>query len=193
MTENKIANSLERLGYTTLWLDYGVLSIEYLDSQTQTFDKGIDSNNEHYRYNTLKHYLSSKDKLSDNEFDNYLQLVMNDSDRAMAGSAASDLFNKVSLTDSQFDKLCTAIKEFGSWTEKIITRHQLLRKLNSHNLTDAQFEECLTKGDNIVQEFIIDKLNISQLKEIEAKGNTKKIRNIASSKLKNVSETKIRR
>jgi hypothetical protein len=93
-------------------LDYKILTIDYLVEQEQIFDNSDDQNTEHYRYQAFRHYLGSKDKLSDIEFDNYLQLTFEDNDPLMAGSAAVDLFNKVDLTNYQFEKLCKTIGHF---------------------------------------------------------------------------------
>ena len=60
----------------------------------------------------------------------------------MAGAAAAELFNKVNLTDLQFEKLSKSIRHFGNWTKKVITRQKLLRKLKTNNLTDEFFKEC---------------------------------------------------
>jgi hypothetical protein len=57
----------------------------------------------------------------------------------MAGSAAVDLFNKVDLTNYQFEKLCKTIGHFGEWTEKVVTRQTLLRQLKLSKLTTDLF------------------------------------------------------
>ncbi|MCC6761949.1 MAG: hypothetical protein IT252_12080 [Chitinophagaceae bacterium] len=184
MTDKQLKNKLSKIGYTTLWLDYGVLTIDYLIEQEQTFDNSDDQNTEHYRYHTFRHYLSSKNKLSDIEFDNYLELTFADNDQLMAGSAAVDLFTKVNLTDFQFEKLSKSIGHFGEWTEKVVTRQTLLRQLKASKLTTALFRECLVKGDSAIHEYILDISDLNQLQELAINGKNKKIRNIASEKVK---------
>ena len=183
MIDKKLADKLSKIGYTNLWLDYGVLTIEYLIKQVQTFDNSDDQNTEHYRMNAFRHYLSSKNNLSDVEFDNYLELALKDNDVLMAGTAMADLFNKVDLTDLQFKKLSKSIRHFGDWTEKVITRQTLLRKLKTNNLTDELFKECITDGDSVIHEYILDLADFNQLQELVINGKNKKIRNIATEKL----------
>ncbi len=186
MTDKELVDKLSKIGYTNLWLDYGVLTIEYLIEQVQTFDNGDDQNTEHYRMNAFRHYLSSKNNLLDIEFDNYLELALKDNDVLMAGTATADLFNKVDSTDLQFEKLSKSIRHFGDWTEKVVTRQTLLRKLNTNNLTDEFFKECITDGDSVIHEYILDLANFNQLQELVINGKNKKIRNIAIEKLNRI-------
>lgn len=183
MTDKQLKDKLTKIGYTTLWLEYGVLTIDNLIEQEQTFDNSNDQNTEHYRYQTFVYYLSSKNKLSDYEFNNYLKLTFEDSDPVMAGSAAANLFNKVELTALQFDKLCKTIGHFGEWTKKIVTRQILLRKLKTSKLTTDLFKECIVNGDSVIHEYLLEIADINQLKELIIKGKNKKIRNIATEKV----------
>ena len=187
MTDREFIDKLTKIGYSKLWLDFGVLNLELLEEQTTLFDNNDDKNTEHYRYFSFKQYLSSKNDLSDTEFDNYLKLVFADSDSVMASSAALELFKSVELTEQQFQRLCTSIRYFGNWTEKIVTRQTLLRKLKSSNLTDELFNECIKIGDSFVQEHIIDLVDANKLQELSIKGKNKKIRTMASERLNKIS------
>jgi hypothetical protein len=183
MTDKELIDKLAKIGYTTLWLDYKILTIDYLAEQEQFFDNSDDQNTEHYRYQTFRHYLSSKDKLSDIEFDNYLKLTFEENDPLMAGSAAADLFNKLDLTNFQFEKLCKTIGHFGEWTEKVVTRQTLLRQLKLSKLTTELLKECIVNGDSVIHEYILDIADLNQLQELTINGKNKKIRNIASEKV----------
>ena len=183
MTDKQLKDKLTKIGYTTLWFDYGVLTIDYLVEQEQTFDNSDDQNTEHYRYQTFRQYLSSKKKLSDIEFDNYLELTFADNDPLMAGSASVDLFYKVDLTEQQFQTLCQIIGHFGDWTENIIIRQTLLRKLKTSHLTNDLFKECIINGDSVIQEYILEIADFNQLHELVANGKNKKIRNLATDKI----------
>jgi hypothetical protein len=159
------------------------LTVDYLVEQEQTFDNSDDYNTEHFRYQTFRRYLNSKDKLSDTEFDNYLRLAFSDNDSLMAGSAAVDLFKMVGLTDFQFEKLCKTIGYFGGWTEKIVIGQTLLRQLKANKLTTELFKECLKNDDIAVHEYILDIADLNQLQELALNSKNKKIRNIASEKV----------
>jgi hypothetical protein len=67
MTDEELTNKLAKIGYTKLWLDYGVLTLDYLIAQEQVFDNSEDKNTEHYRYRTFIDYLICKKELSDTE------------------------------------------------------------------------------------------------------------------------------
>jgi hypothetical protein len=183
MTDKEISDKLAKIGYTTLWLNYGVLTIDNLIEQEQIFDNSNDHNTEHYRSQTFLHYLNSKNKLSEIEFDNYLRLTCEDNDQLMAGSAAVALFSKTDLTQQQFEKLCKSLQHFGKWTEKVVTRQTLLRKLRTSKLTSDLFKECIAIGDTIIHEYILDIADLNQLHELVTNGKTKKIRNVAKEKL----------
>ena len=133
MIDKELENQLAKLGYTHLWLDYGILTLKYLLAQEQEFDHGDDKYPEHYRYRALRDYLISKNKLSDIEFDNYLKLTLLDEDPVMAGSAAVDLFRMIDLSELQFQKLCTTIGHFGAWTNRVVIRQTLLAQLKKRN------------------------------------------------------------
>lgn len=188
MTDNELKEKLAKIGYTPLWLDYGVLTIEYLEEQEEVFENSDDQNTEHYRYSTFRKYLSSKSNLSDTEFDNYLRLTFADIDTLMAGSAAVDLFNSIDLTEQQFQRLCNSIGHFGEWTGKIVARQILLRQLRTNKLTDSLFKECIENGDSVIHEYVLNIANKNQLKELINKGKNKKIRNIATEKLKRLTQ-----
>jgi hypothetical protein len=190
MTDKELTNKLAKFDYTNLWLDYGVLTIEHLIAQEQEFDNCNDKNTEHYRYGTFRYYLSSKTKLSDIEFDNYLKLTMDDKDVFMAGSATADLFSMIDLTQFQFQKLCEVIGHFGKWTNKVVIRQVLLRELKQRELTADLFRKCIENGDSIVHEYILEIANIAQIQELAIKGKNKKIRNIATEKLKKLTRQK---
>ena len=190
MTDQELKNKLAKIGYTTLWLDYGVLTIEHLIEQEKVFENSDDQNTEHYRYSTFRQYLSSKNNLSDTEFDNFLRLAFADSDSIMAGSAVVDLFNRTHLTEEQFQNLCNSIGHFGEWTEKIVTRQTLLRQLRTNNLTDDLLKVCIEIGDSVIHEYILDIADTNQLEELTIKGKNKKIKNMASDKLKKLTLNK---
>jgi Fe-S-cluster formation regulator IscX/YfhJ len=86
-----------------------VLTISSLSEQEELIDLSEDKNPEHYRYKTLRQFINSKKQLTDEEFENYLKLTLNDPDEILGGSATVDLFNDVDLTDIQFQRLCESV------------------------------------------------------------------------------------
>ena len=187
MTDKELEDRLAKLGYTQLWLDYGVLTMEYFLAQEQELEHSDDKWTEHYRYRAFKDYLSSKSQLSDIEFDNYLKLTLHDEDPVMAGSVAVGLFRMTDLTELQFQKLCTTIGHFGEWTNKTVIRETLLAQLKNEELTADLFIKCVENGDSAVQEYLLEITDIRQLQELAFKGKNKRIRTIAAQKVKELS------
>ena len=183
MTEKELTNKLAKFGYTNLWLNYGILTIQQLISQEQEFDNSEDKNTEHYRCGTFVEYLHNRVKLSDAEFNNLTALILQDEDELMANAITVTIFETIELTDNQFEKLCATITHFGDRSEKIM-RYRLLRKLKHSELTDELFRECIENGDWVVHEHILEIATIIQLQELTIKGINKRIRNVATEKLK---------
>lgn len=175
---------MANLGYSTLWVEYGILNTDYFQDQENRYVSSDDKNSEHYRYQTLMNYLSAKTQLTDNEFENYLQIVYSDIDPTMAGSAAVSLFSKIELTEFQFEKLCNELCRFGDWTGKIITRQIIFRELGKGILTGKLFNDCLDSNDSVIQEYILDMLDKYQLQQLVINGANRTIKSIASNKLK---------
>ena len=181
-------DKLLKLGYTNLWLELGLLTEQKLDEQLIEFEQNNDDNREHYRYQTFRNYLTTRQILTDTEFDNYLKVADSEKDKSMASSALSDILQKTQLTDFQFDKVCSKVTELGfeTLTKKIIPRQVLLRRLKSENLTGELFIESLTSDDSIVQKYLLSVADTNQLKQIAKNGATKAIRNIATERLNKV-------
>lgn len=179
-----------KLGYTNLWLEFGLLTEQELVEQFAIFEKSDDKNTEHYRYGTFRKYLTTRKVLTDKELDNYLKVASSEKDEPMASAAIVDILREIELTDLQFDKVCSEIKELGLGisTEKIISRQVLLRKLKTKKLTDELFAESLTNGDSVVHEYLLNLSDVKQLKQIAEYGASKAIKNIATEKLNKIEQ-----
>lgn len=191
MTEKELTAKLTKLDYSILWIYYGVLTVEYLNEQLNIFENSKDQNTEHYRYAAFKKYLSSRNELSDKELENYIKLAVSDNDSVMAGSAVVNLFHEIELTDEQFQMLYHSVSHFGKRIEKIVLRQQLLRKLKNDKLTDDLFTKCIETGDAVIQQYLITISDINQLEQLNKKGFTSKVRNMASEKIKSLKRNQI--
>lgn len=186
-----IPEQLMKLGYTGLWLDYGVLTLETLAQQYHTIQTDDDQNTEHYRYGTFRQYLVNNATLTDEQLNNYLQLIHADEDNMMASAAAQDLFALVHLTDAQFKKTCHEISRFdGEWTKRLITRQQLIRRIKNHGLKRTIFAAGLREGDGVVQQLMLEEADFEQLQQLAAQGVTNKVRTLATQELQRVSRLK---
>lgn len=176
---------LKKLGYTRSWLHCGLLSQEMLSEQEQLFDKGEDQNTEHYRFAACVHYLKSKKELSDLELERYFMILKKDPDTYMAGSALMEVFKRIKLNDEQFDRFSVKFLSLGDWTIKTVLRETLLRKLQNEAHTEVLISECILKGDQVVQKYLLDScsLNPDQLQELSIHGKNKEIRSRAKREL----------
>lgn len=184
MRNQALTQQLATLGYTSRWLEYGLLTEALLAAQLSTFHSHEDPHTEHYRYAAFRNYLSEKYTLTDEELDRYMEIAMADKDRTMAGAAMVDLFTKTDLTQAQFQRLVAQMETLGTWTQSVIARQTLLRKLKQEVLTEALFDACFVQGDNVIQEYLIGISNQEQLQMLASEGRTKRIRHMALEQLK---------
>lgn len=115
MSDPIIQNKLSRLGYSQEWLNSTVLTIEELEKQIIILEKGEDTNTEHYRYRTLLNYFNQQPAFSNHVVEQLIELLKNDSDQTMAGSATAYLLDRLSLTNEQFDLIARFLQSFGIW------------------------------------------------------------------------------
>ncbi len=113
---------LLELNYSIKWLETNILTIPILKEQIEEFNKGKDLNTEHYRYKVLKNYIESKEKFTNIEIKNIIDLTLTDKDTSMSSSVLIELFRKDNLTEKQFNDIKIALKSFGEWTNKVIER-----------------------------------------------------------------------
>lgn len=173
-----LSSKLEKLGYTRSWIYLGVLTEQTLLEQEQLFDQGEDRNTEHYRYTSCMNYLQRKTTFSTVELERFFNLLQEDSDMHMAGSAAMSIFSMIELTDPQFDWLSGKMLAFGEWTGKMVFRQKLLRALRNEEHSEKLIKECIVHGDSFVQNYLLSdcKLNESDLRELTVHGKNKQIR-----------------
>ncbi len=131
-----------KLGYTEKWFDYEFLNEEIMTNQISEFENGGDQNMEHYRYTSFVNWLEKKDVLSNQDVKNYIELAQEDTDARMAGSAIKNLFVSTKISDEQFELIKIKLPQFGEWTQKLITREVLTKRLKNEELTPELFDLC---------------------------------------------------
>ena len=177
-----------KLGYTELWFDYNFLDEETLLKQITEFEKGDEKNPELFRYVSFQKWLDAKKTFTNEEVNNYIELAQNDSDERTAGSAMTDLFVSPKISDEQFNIIKIKFPEFGEWTEKLITREVLTRRLKAEVLTVELFNLCykykLDFNDNRLLVSIIKNTDSHEfLSMFENMEVGKKIKTLANNKL----------
>lgn len=128
VNSENIKSKLIRLGYTKSWLLFNVLTVEILEKQLSEFDKGEDTNEEHYRYKTFCSYLGLQTSLNNETVDHLISLLKNDTDQTMACSASIKLLEHDALTNEQFYKVQLYVKGFGEWVSRHINKAEANRK-----------------------------------------------------------------
>lgn len=115
---------LIKLKYTQNWLDFGVLSEDFLAKQIAEFERGEDKNTEHYRYATFCKFIQENDSFSDLQVQNFISLIEQDNDKLMAGSALKGFYKCGKLIPSQCESVEQALLDFGEWTAKFIEQRK---------------------------------------------------------------------
>jgi hypothetical protein len=186
MLNTTLFSKLSKLGYSDEWLDKGLLTENDLHQQLERFHAREDENLEHYRYATLIQFIDSRESISDKDLNNYLHIIGNERDILIAGSATAKLLEKDYLNTEQFEKVSKRLTGFGEWTEKVIFRQVLLRKLKTSTMTQELFEEILTKGDSVVHAVLLQAVDNDKdkLQRLAEKGANNKIKNQASQLLR---------
>ncbi len=134
---------LSKLGYTKKWIRYEFITPEIFEKQLNHFLASEEKVQENYRFTSFVTWLDSKEKISDRELANFVELATEDSNEHMAGSAVKELIESPKITDKQFENLKIQFETFGDWTKKVVLRETLIRRLNNEELTVELFEECL--------------------------------------------------
>ncbi len=128
-----LEQELSELGYTPLWMEYGVLTSETLASQHEHWKTSQDIGGaEHYRYASFRIFLQNKTILTDTECEQYAHLARIDADSFMAGAAMVDILRMPNLTEKQFMYLTEELSDYGTWTEKIIAKEREQFLKNNH-------------------------------------------------------------
>lgn len=177
-----------KLGYTKKWIEYSFLDEDILSSQVAEFEKGDDQSAEHYRYTSFVNWLEGKEKLTDQEVSNYIELAHEDVDDRMSGLAMKNLFISPKISNEQFEMIKIKLPKFGEWTQKLISREVLIRRLNDEELTSELFSLCFDYktefNDNRLLIHIIQKTdNVDVLSLFSGLEIGKKIKTLAKNRL----------
>lgn len=181
------------LGYNEKWIKYGFLTEEWLEYQLELFKTGEDPNTEHYRYATFLKWVHSGTPISDQQIHDFAELALEDPVETMGGSAVRALFLYSKISKKQKELVKEKLLLFkGDWKFKLIQREELKDRLRAEKLTDELFNACvefkIKCKDNSLHKIIIEELkNQHYIKRISEEGDSKRIREWASSRLINES------
>ena len=180
-----------KLGYTKKWIEFNFLTEKTLSKQIVEFEKEEFKNAVPFRYASFKKWLESKQEITNEDVGNYIELAIEDIDDRMSGSAIKDLFVSSKISEEQFEIIKLKLPLFGEWTQKLITREVLLRRVKSERISPELFKLCydykVKFKDNRLLINIIKETNDSQCLSFFSELDVgKKLKTLAQNKLKKI-------
>jgi hypothetical protein len=177
---------LKKLEYSRKWLDYGFLGLATLEEQGSRLASGEDSNTEHYRYHAFCSILSSRDRLSDEEVNHYIELALEDPDQNMGYAALRILAEWPNLDESGYQKLSSHEAFQPAWIRKALLWGRAVRDVKASRLTPESCDFYLEAGNVAVQGLMLDFAGISrdQIERLTVIGKTRAVRNMAAAMLR---------
>ena len=154
------------LNYSDKWIEFGFLDEETIKNQLEKFNSGIDDNLEHYRYASFLSWLEKKERLTNREIQNYIELAIEDSHKSMAGSAVKHLFESKKLEEHQYEYVKKRFSEFGEWTKKLISRQDLKKEIEHNSISRDLIEMYLVHNQKFKDNELIDLL-LEKLEDVE--------------------------
>jgi|GEM_PF-2480152 len=185
MNNKKLAPTLERLGFTQDWIDYGIISEEFVFKLFDEILNSEDQNAEHYRSGAFGKYIKSKDSLTNEEIRKIFKLQDDGPDKCdLHANRIICLIQSGLLTKQQLDSLTEYPEVLELPIAKLYKRTKLLEDIKTFGI-EANFEKVKKTTDTAVHEFI---LNLKDLERHHVEwaatlGGNKRTRNIAKQML----------
>lgn len=175
-------------GYTTKWITYDFIDQSILDTQIAEFNNGKEKPIEEFRANLFDKWLSSHEKVTNKQIEQFLELALEDSAKTMAGNAVRKLFTSDIITDEQFLFIAERLPQFGDWTLKLVTRESLLRRLKKEELSQELIDACIQykldfEDNRLILNIIRDSEDVDMLSLLTGNRNGKQIRKLATKKI----------
>ena len=98
--------------YTKKWLEYEILTKDYLEKQIEEFEKGEDDNLEHYRYKAFINWMNRQDVITQENFNNIIEIIEKDSDFSISKAMLFDLKHSDKLNIEQEEKVQTTLMKY---------------------------------------------------------------------------------
>ena len=179
----EIEKAKKILGYSSKWLDFGIITEDELLNQFKKFNDTKDDNPEYYHSAAFSAYLESKDSLTDQEIENIFKLKEKDSEVfGLHTCRIIELIYSNLLSDAQLQNIARYEDVQTDPINKCYLRTIIKRKINQQGLTNDIFEEIKNSKDFTIHEYILDLPDISmeQILWLAENGANKRIKNTAS-------------
>jgi len=181
--EEGVQTALLVLGYSTDWLDAGVLTASDAVAQMNEFMTPTDRNQEHYRHRAFDDYVTSKDGFSAAEIGQLLSLTDRGPDGVnLSLDRALMLLRSRRLTREQLVSLEAHELGENEVFERVRARELLLTKLRADGLGDEVFSEVQQSEEGAVHRAALEAkgLRRSHVEWMAASGRTRAVRAIAA-------------
>ncbi len=178
----KLEKAIKKLGYTNKWLDFGIITEDYLLKQYDKINNSADNNPEHYRSAAFTDYLESKNRLTDQEIDNIFQLKEEGSEAfSLHTCRIIELIYSNLLSDSQLQSISGYNDVQNDPINQCYLRTILKRKINQQGLTNDVFEEIKNTKDFTIHEYVLElpDLTLEHILWFTEHGANKRVKNIA--------------
>jgi len=157
-----IEKAIKRLGYTTDWLDLGIINEESLLAQLAKLNQSDEKNTEHYRQKTFNSFIDKQSQLTDVQLDNILQLTDNGPDKAdLHVQRIIALIYSGILTNQQFEKLSQYKEVLDNPIQRLYFRTKLIRKIKQTGL-NGLFGQVQESKDVSIHEFVLKRKDINE-------------------------------
>lgn len=177
---------LNKLKYHSKWIEFGFVSKEGILEQNIEFDKGEDSNDEHYRHHSFRKWYESKESFTNLEIERLFILVDLDDCQVMASSIVGRLFDSKKITEEQYEIIKSKLSNYGNWAIKKIERKEFSKNIRRNPDSIELFEKCKASEDNRLRMiFISHSEKRDFIEEFTKDIYSRKIRNVANQRLKN--------
>jgi len=195
--EIKLDAELEILGYCIEWVRWGMLTEEDFRVQLQCYQDAVrtlrdepdakaDNNREHYRWDHLQEWLSSRHVLTDKEFYQLLWLHRHQDEipqRSLLHLLIRGWY--VSLNDSQFEYLSRLVVADGyeSLAVEMAALRRCYKEPWSSEIRESLLKDAGGRHQAEVVNYLSGGMDRDDLIAFSERGASKKVRNLANQKL----------
>ena len=152
-TDNESA-ALDALGYTDEWLLAGILDEALLAEQFEKLQSGGTRKTAKYRAQAVTRFLSGDSPLSDEEIDDFMNVMKADADTKMSNTAIAELIPSSRISAAQLERIARSDPALMRRHEALIRRTYLMRLIEG-GVSDDNMVQVIEYKDASVQTSLI--------------------------------------
>jgi hypothetical protein len=147
-------NARDTLGYTSEWIDAGVLDSATLMEQFERFGSGGTQKTAKYRAQTVTAWLAEGPSLSNEQIDAFLAVMNADSDAKLSHAAIVELIQSTRIDLEKLERIARFDEKLMRRHAALIRRTFLMRQMQS-GVTDDHMAQMIEYKDAAVQTSLI--------------------------------------